>query len=232
MPILLHTPPLTVFEQMALDEHLVRVRLDGVTLRFYNWTDGPAVTFGYAQFISEVRRVLNEHGFHGPYARRPTGGGVVFHGDDLTFSLVFTSAEKPTEIYKKLHASILAQLTRAGLTGRVFDVSLPAAAYAPSVDHRASACFVRPVENDLLTADGQKMLGGAIRRFGQTVLYQGSLQQPGARTNPLFKRAVIDGVRTFLAVNLRPVPCLADDLAAARYLAHTQYHTPAWTEKF
>ena len=232
MPTLLHTPPLTVFEHMALDEYIVRVRPDKVTLRFYNWVPGPAVTFGYAQFVSEVRRALEKRGFNGPYVRRPTGGGIVFHEDDLTFSLVFTSAEKPTEIYKKLHASILAQLVRAGLTGRVFTTSLPAAAYAPSVNHQANACFVRPVENDLLAEDGQKMLGGAIRRFGQTVLYQGSLQQPGARVNPLFKRAVIEGVRSFLATDLRPASCTADDLAEAKNLACTQYKIPAWTEKF
>lgn len=232
MAILLHTPPLNVFEHMALDEQTVRTRPDEVSLRFYHWTPGPAVTFGYAQFIGEVRRALAARGFSGAYARRPTGGGVVFHEDDLTFSLVFVSTEKPTDIYKKLHATILTQLTRAGLAGSVFEKPLPASAYAPSVSHQANACFVRPVENDLLAADGQKMLGGAIRRFGSTVLYQGSLQQPGARTNPLFKHAVIEGVRQFLAVDLRPASCPADEVAAARQLARVQYDTPAWTEKF
>lgn len=232
MNTLITTPPLDVFEHMALDEYLVRVRPGAVTLRFYNWTLGPAVTFGYAQFISEVRRALNEQRFSGSYARRPTGGGVVFHTDDLTFSLVFTSSAKPTEIYKNLHSAIFTQLQKGGLAGAVFEKALPATAYAPSVNHEANACFIRPVENDLLAADGQKMLGGAIRRFGQTVLYQGSLQQPGARTNPLFKRAVIEGVRQFLAVDLHPVGCTPEELQAAKDLAATQYKTSAWTEKF
>ena len=232
MPTLLHTPPLSVFEHMALDEHVVRVHPEEVTLRFYNWTPGAAVTFGYAQFISEVRRALNEQSFSGSYARRPTGGGVVFHTDDLTFSLVFTSPAKPIEIYKNLHTAILTQLTQTGLAGRVFEKTLPAEAYSPSVNHQANACFIRPVENDLLTADGQKMLGGAIRRFGQTVLYQGSLQQPGARTNPFFKRAIIDAIRIFLTIDLRPAACPEDDLRMARELARTQYNTVSWTEKF
>ena len=232
MPILLATPPLDVFEHMALDERIVQVHPDDSTLRFYNWTNGPAATFGYAQFIGEVRRALQERGFNGAYTRRPTGGGVVFHEDDLTFSLVFTSTEKPTEIYKKLHAAILTQLMHAGYSGRVFDKSLPSTAYAPSVNQQANACFVRPVENDLLADNGQKMLGGAIRRFGPTVLYQGSLQQPGARTSPLFKHAVIEGVRQFLTDDLRPCACTVADLAAARQLARSQYDTPSWMEKF
>ncbi|MCQ2410531.1 MAG: hypothetical protein MJ053_03265 [Elusimicrobiaceae bacterium] len=217
---------------MALDEHAVRVRPGAVTLRFYNWTDGPAVTFGYAQFVSEVRRGLEAAHFTGPYARRPTGGGVVFHTDDLTFSLVFSSEDRPAEIYQKLHGFILSQLTQAGLAACALTTALPAAAYAPSVNHQASACFVRPVENDLLAENGQKILGGAIRRFGTSVLYQGSLQRPGARTNPLLKRAVIEGVRQFLAIDLHPVCCAPEELQAAKALASLQYNTLAWTEKF
>lgn len=232
MDILLASPALDVYGQMALDEALVRARPNAVTLRFYRWTDGPAVTFGYAQFIREVRRALQEKNFQGPYARRPTGGGMVFHGEDLTFSLVFPGAGRPTEIYQKFHAQVHAQLNRLGETGKVFHQHLPACAYAPSVNHTASACFSNPVENDLLSASGAKILGGALRRFGQTVLYQGSLQVPNARENPAYKQAVIEAVRAFLAVDLRP--CGAEEalLAHARQLVQAQYSQLAWTEKF
>ncbi len=232
MDVLLITPPLNVYEHMALDEQIVHLRPQAVTLRFYNWTPGPAVTFGYAQFANEVKQTLGAAHFAGEYTRRPTGGGVVFHADDLTFSLVFSAQERPTEIYKKLHGFIFEALARAGVKGRVLTDKLPAAAYAPSVNHEASACFIRPVENDVLQEDGQKILGGAIRRFDTTVLYQGSLQLPGARTNPVLKRAVIDGVRAFLAVDLRPTPCCAGRLAAVRQQAALQYKNPSWVEKF
>lgn len=232
MDVLLITPPLNVYEHMALDEQIVHLRPQAVTLRFYNWTPGPAVTFGYAQFANEVKQTLGAAHFAGEYTRRPTGGGVVFHTDDLTFSLVFSAQERPTEIYKKLHGFIFDALARVGIKGRVLTDKLPAAAYAPSVNHEASACFIRPVENDVLQEDGQKILGGAIRRFDTTVLYQGSLQLPGARENPVLKRAVIDGVRAFLAVDLRPTPCCAGRLAAVRQQAALQYKSPSWVEKF
>jgi len=231
MNVLLTTSALNVFEQMALDEVLVRARAGAKTLRFYNWAGGPAVTFGYAQFVSEVRRTIDTQKFTGGICRRPTGGGMVYHVDDLTFSLVFPSGEKPAEIYKKLHGAIRAALTLSGLPAHVFDKKLPAAAYAPSQHHSASACFVNPVENDLLL-NGQKMLGGAIRRFGTTVLYQGSLQVPGARENNAYKQAVINGVRSFLDADLKIVPAQETWLTQARQLAKTQYQTTAWTEKF
>ena len=232
MNVLLTTPALNVFEQMALDEVLVRARAGAKTLRFYNWAGGPAVTFGYAQFTHEVRRAVDTQKFTGGICRRPTGGGVVEHSNDLTFSLVFPSVEKPAEIYKQLHGSIHAALTLGGLTVHVFDKKLPAGAYAPSQHHSASACFVNPVENDLLLSSGQKMLGGAIRRFGTTVLYQGSLQVPGARTNNAYKQALINGVRSFLDADLKIAPAEQSWLQEARQLAKTQYQTVAWTEKF
>jgi len=232
MNILLTTFPLNVFEHMALDETLVREREGRVTLRFYNWTSAPALTFGYAQFVREVRAQTAAQQFAGEICRRPTGGGVVYHVDDLTFSLIFPSTEKPTEIYKNLHGAIQAALTLSGLSAKLFNKKLPASAYAPSQHHQANACFTNPVENDLMQEDGQKMLGGAIRRFGQTVLYQGSLQAPDARKNPAYKQAIIHAVRGFLDVNLKIEAAPAQTLAAAKQLAITQYNTPTWTEKF
>ncbi len=230
MDILLTTPPLNVFEQMALDDMLVRVRPGIRTFRFYLWNKEPAVTCGYAQPFRQVRAQLTAS--DGTLCRRPTGGGLVFHKDDLTFSLLFPTQDTPSLIYKNLHASIQAALELSGTAVRVFERKLPATAYAPSRQNQATACFVRPVENDLLSPNGQKILGGAIRRFGQMVLYQGSLQVPGARTNPALKEAVIQGIRAYWQTELKIKPVSADGLQAARTLAQTQYQTPAWTEKF
>ena len=232
MNLLLTTPALNVFEQMALDEVLVHAQAGEKILRFYNWTPGPALTFGYAQFISEVRRNVQAQNFMGMICRRPTGGGIVYHTEDLTFSLIFPSADKPVEIYKQLHGAIHAALAFAGLSVRVFTQKLPASAYAPSQNYGASACFVNPVENDLLQENGHKVLGGAIRRFGETVLYQGSLQVPGVRKNNTYKQALIQGVRNFLHADLKICPAQEIWLSQARQLAQAQYQTPIWTEKF
>ncbi len=232
MNYLFTTPALNVYEHMALDCVLVRTYTRGNILRVYRWSSGPALTFGYSQFSREVFQGAAAQSFTGQICRRPTGGGVVYHTDDLTFSLVFSSADKPAVIYEKLHQCIRHALAASGVFSVPFTQKLPVSAYAPSQHHVASACFVNPVENDLLLQTGQKMLGGAIRRFGTTVLYQGSLQMPGARENPSCKQGIINGVRAFLGTDLRVKPIRAEDLSAARLLAQTQYQTVAWTEKF
>jgi len=232
MSVLLTTPPLSVFEHMALDETLVHTGTCGGVLRFYNWADSPAVTFGYAQFVREVRRELEQHAFTGAFCRRPTGGGVVYHREDLTFSLIFSSQNSPTSIYKQLHQTIQTALVADGIQAHVFSQKLPAAAYAPSQHNLANCCFINPVENDLLLTDGQKMLGGAIRRFGTTVLYQGSVQFPRARFHPACKKAIIQAVRCFLQTDLQISAVDKKILSLARQLADSQYNTPGWMEKF
>jgi len=71
---------------MALDEALLEnvSRLGKPVLRFYGWT-GPAATFGYFQKISEAERATHLR----PLIRRPTGGGIVPHDADWTYSAVF-----------------------------------------------------------------------------------------------------------------------------------------------
>jgi lipoate-protein ligase A len=232
MQLLLTTPALNVYQHMALDETLVHRYPGGCVLRFYEWTSVPAVTFGYAQLVNQVRRGLQQRSFAGDICRRPTGGGVVYHTDDLTFSLIFPSTQRPSEIYKQLHGAIRAALVLSGFSSALFAQKSAAQAYAPSQNNQANACFTNPVENDLLQADGQKMLGGAIRRFKDTVLYQGSLQTPGARYNPAYKHALIQAVRSFLNTDLQIERAPEAVLQAANRLAQTQYNTLAWMEKF
>ena len=232
MNFLLTTPPLNVFEHMALDETLVRARHGEITLRLYNWAPGDAVTFGYAQSVNQVRASVQAQAFAREICRRPTGGGLVYHREDLTFSLIFPSQKRPAEIYQQFHGAMQAALVLSGISSTVFAQKLPAAAYAPSHHHTASACFTNPVENDLLQPNGQKMLGGAIRRFGDTVLYQGSLQIAHARQNPLCTHAIIQAVRGFLQTDFQAQRVDETLLQTARALAQTQYKTSAWTEKF
>lgn len=169
--------PLDVFGQMALDEALAKSKPDAFCLRFFRWR-GVGATFGYAQRIREVTRALPA-GVGDSFTRRPTGGGIVPHVDDLTFSCVFPAGGvlRPAEIYRRLHTAVLAGLRAAGLEARLCAQGGGAAPRGPG---GASQCFIQPVALDILSEEG-KILGGAIRRCGTTVLYQGSLQLPDAR---------------------------------------------------
>ena len=154
--------------QMALDEVLLR-QVSMPTLRIYKWKS-PWVTFGYFQGIKEV-----QHSFPSqPVVRRWTGGGMALHGEveDLTFSLMIPAGEKvatesPASFYKQLHGK-LAEWIRAQLP-----VSVNLAGFE-DVKPGAS-CFQAPANDDLLI-QGRKVLGGALRRSGGGLLYQGSLK--------------------------------------------------------
>ncbi len=222
------TPALTVFEHMALDEVLAHAVIPEPILRFYHWTEGSAVTFGYSQFYSSVRKQVSSS--QGAICRRPTGGGIVYHRADLTFSLIFESNLRPTEIYAKLHGAIENALTQVQIQS-IRQTGVPTEAYAPAKNGVANGCFANPVQDDLLLG-GRKILGGAIRRFSSRILYQGSLQCPQARTNPAFRRAIMQGAQQMLGVVFKTTIVAENILEQAREVAVKQYQTTLWTEKF
>ena len=90
---------------MALDEALLDSvsRLGKPVLRFYGWTE-PAATFGYFQKFSDVERATQLR----PLIRRPTGGGIVPHDADWTYSAVFPPGHewhllKAEASYRRIH---------------------------------------------------------------------------------------------------------------------------------
>lgn len=153
--------------QMALDEVLLGVVVRP-TLRIYRWSS-PCVTFGYFQAFAAVRDAYPAL----PLVRRWTGGGMVEHGKDLTFSLMVPKGTEaasipPALFYRELHRRLASWLARVissevRLAGREDIQSGP-------------ACFSAPAGDDLLLS-GQKILGGAQRRSAGALLYQGSLQR-------------------------------------------------------
>src|SRR5690242_7650638 len=90
---------------MALDEALLEAmgRLRKPVLRFYGWTE-PAASFGYFQKFSEIERTTMLR----PLVRRPTGGGLVPHDADWTYSLALPTTHEwysvsAVESYQRIH---------------------------------------------------------------------------------------------------------------------------------
>src|SRR6059036_393679 len=95
---------------MAIDETLLHnaPRIGKPVLRFYSWSE-PAASFGYFQRIADVAKATSLR----PLVRRPTGGGIVPHDCDWTYSLVFPTAAqwyslRATESYQRVHEWIQA----------------------------------------------------------------------------------------------------------------------------
>jgi lipoate-protein ligase A len=155
---------------MATDEVLLEMvnRFEHPVLRFYAWSEA-AASFGYSQRYAEVASVTSLR----PLVRRPTGGGVVPHDHDWTYSLVFPSGSqwyslKARESYQRVHAWIQAAFERVKFSTKLSD---RASKGSPG------QCFVGAEQFDVLWQE-RKIAGGAQRRNRQGLLIQGSIQPP------------------------------------------------------
>ncbi len=234
----LRTPPLDVYTQMAADEILVaETKSTGEAYaRIFNWGEAaqikaPCATFGYAQYESLVKKQLDAQGIK-TYTRRPTGGGIVVHNDDLTFSLVFPSPKnfKAPALYAGLHRAIKEELIKKGFKPSVY---ADKSDYRPAAGGKASGCFANPVTDDLLDENGAKVLGGALRKFADAVLYQGSLQLKGARRSEICAAAVKNACVNFFETDLVVEKAAQTPLLYNAYaLAAKQYKQASWIKKF
>src|SRR5207244_1129694 len=99
---------------MAMDEALLEnaAALACPVLRFYGWTE-PAASFGYFQRHAEVEQATLLR----PLVRRPTGGGIVPHDIDWTYSFTVPPAHewhllKAEESYRRVHEWIQSAFAR------------------------------------------------------------------------------------------------------------------------
>jgi lipoate-protein ligase A len=151
---------------MAVDEALLETTLSPV-LRFYRWR-GPALSFGYFGSYADVANQRDER----EIVRRWTGGGVVPHGEDLTYSVIVPASHpffnrSSLAIYSELHERIRRALKRHGVE----------ATLANSASAKVSEnCFANAVRADVMI-NGRKIAGAAHRRSRAGVLHQGSIQQ-------------------------------------------------------
>ncbi len=161
---------------MALDEALLEAmpRLGKPVLRFYGWTE-PAATFGYFQKYADVEHATLLR----PLVRRPTGGGIVPHNVDWTYSLTFPPGHewhsfKAEESYRRVHEWIQSAFAKLDVTTELALRSQKSAIRNPQ---SAIGCFVGYTKFDLLW-NGKKIAGAAQRRNKLGLLIQGSVQPP------------------------------------------------------
>ncbi len=228
--LIIETQPLDVYGQMAADEALCEAMPAPYLLRFYNWR-APGVTFGYSQRRRQVQQALDAAGCAiADVTRRPTGGGIVFHETDLTFSFIFPSPGvlfEPGKTYDRLHRAINAEYARLGIG---FDL-LNEKTKDYAVNDPVMNCFAKPVNMDILY-NGKKVLGGALRKFGDHMLYQASFQAPDARSNAAVHRnAVIRALGGEYGLSWESAALPPETAGKAEGIAEAKYRTAAWNER-
>ena len=168
-------PPQT---NMDIDALLLAesANLAGMPLvRFYDW-DRPAASIGYVQKEDAVKKPEKY-----TIAKRPTGGGVVYHDIDFTYTVVVPREHWINDLdrvdsYRVFHKAVVRTLEKFGLKCLLADK-----AASKSVNRALMQCFITPTKYDVLcvnrTDSGKpvKVAGSAQRRTKNGILHQGSI---------------------------------------------------------
>lgn len=152
---------------MAVDQAWLEQSQQPV-LRVYTW-DQPTVTIGYAQSLPKLQGALPGW----PVVRRWTGGGVVFHESDYTYSVIVPASHPwaettPLESYRLIHGSLAAALVENGQAGCRLAM--------PEDLVEGPFCFTAPALHDVIRGP-VKVAGAGQRRGKLGFLHQGSVQQ-------------------------------------------------------
>lgn len=247
--------PLPGSWNMAVDEFLFQSLWNEpqTYFRFYSW-ERPTASLGYSQKIHKVLDVefCKSHGID--IVRRMTGGKLVLHDKELTYSLcssdikLFTSTL--SESYKIISESLMRGLEKMGLK--------PTLAACPPLAYTRGnlPCFSFPSQNEI-EVNGKKIIGSAQKRIGTKFIQHGSIpleedekllrnvsslnkdgeirmtslfQELGQKMS--FERAVqlfSEGISEYFAVTLKMKEFSEDELMAIRKLQKERYSNPAWT---
>lgn len=163
---------------MAADELLAEEadRRGGPAVRLYSWST-PTVSLGGFQRLAEAEAAAEIAGL--PIVRRPSGGGAIIHGTDLTYAIAVPRSHAwgrtPQPLYDAMHAAMVEVLRDLGVDARL---------HVPSADDPpadALFCFSRRAPGDVVVGPSPretaaaKVMGSAQRRLGTSILQHGSL---------------------------------------------------------
>ena len=221
--LLLRTGAASAAFNMAVDEALLlhTRELGRPCLRFYAWAE-PAASFGYFQRHAEVAKATTLR----PLVRRPTGGGIVPHDRDWTYSVVLPPGHfwyqlRAIESYRRVHEWVRAAFHETGVLAEL------------ALEPRrglAGQCFAGAEQFDVL-AQNQKIAGAAQRRTRDGLLIQGSVQPPAGVERQAWEEGVCDGAVKNWHVRWSPSQLPPVAARVAEGLATNKYGTREYNER-
>ncbi len=202
-------------ENMCLDKELL-LRLDEYsepTVHFYDWVEDSA-TYGYFVNPRDFLDVEKAKEKNLQLARRPTGGGIIFHTWDFAFSVLVPShseffSQNTLDNYEFINRAVLRavqellgqQLSLIPSDGEELDLAC------------GRFCMAKPTKYDVLL-QGKKIVGAAQRQTKKGFLHQGSI----SLANPCWQyleEILLPGTRVLEAMKLHTMS-FSLDLQAAR----------------
>ena len=254
---LIDTGPLDGPANMALDEALLACfdkERSQPLLRLYGW-DPPALSVGRYQAAGEALKLEFCAQDDVPVVRRMTGGGIIYHAQELTYSIVCAPEHLGLvgvkDGFRRLCGFLLGTYRRLGLE----------ASFAADLNHagerlgeRTAFCFAGKEDFDVLV-QGRKIGGNAQRRLSGAILQHGSIPlesrvQQGLRylkepaptavnsvslaelgvTPELahLKRMLVESFEECLGISLLQDSPSAGELDAARRFEEQKYRSDSW----
>ncbi len=154
---LLQTGYKNAYTNMAIDRAVMvshSMKAVPPTVRFYGWKPS-AISIGYFQSLDDEVELETCNKLKIDYVRRITGGGAVFHDNELTYSIVISESHPSIsknilDSYGRICGAIVKGLNNIGIES----------IYAPI--------------NDIIS-NGKKISGNAQTRKKKTVLQHGTI---------------------------------------------------------
>ncbi|MFW5997034.1 MAG: lipoate--protein ligase family protein [Lentisphaeria bacterium] len=212
---------------MALDETLIifAAQQEKPIVRFYSW-DRPAVSIGYIQKYSAGKRA------DWPIVRRPTGGGIVLHDHDFTYTVAIPAGHYLNQTdriisYGAVNNAVATGLSKLNMPAELSDAHIPS-----SVARDSMVCFSHPTKYDILL-NNTKIAGSAQRRTRRGILHQGSIHFNGPLPCPREKLAekLTDGFAEYLGVEAHLYNPPSEIFSEAHELVKTKYGLDDWNKK-
>jgi lipoate---protein ligase len=169
-------------------------------LRLYSW-HGDSATYGYftkpEQFLDLEKAKINK--LH--LAKRPTGGGIIFHISDLAFSVIVPAAHRfysqnTLENYSFVN-SFVAKVVKDFLGSETKADVLPNDALALDKSSR-HFCMARPTKYDVMV-EGKKVGGAAQRKTRDGFLHQGTISV-GMMPQNFLENVLLSGTKVCEAI--------------------------------
>lgn len=207
---------------MAIDEFLMNglAKAEGLpTLRIYSW-EAPSYSVGYFQKLDQIYKKGMT------IVRRLTGGGLVFHGKDLTFSFV---TRYPTPFFPNDTKASYLKINEALMTGlRKLYPELDFADCKTIPSGRGGkerVCFEQPACYDLML-NGRKVVGASQRRSRGVALHQSTVFLP--KDHGSLTEKILEGFREKWKIEFKEIPLSVEELEGAKRIEKERYSSPEW----
>jgi len=222
---------------MAVDEAILRSYVQGLTpptLRIYGW-QRPALSIGYFQDpVRELNLAECKKRSIG-FVRRITAGGIVFHAEELTYSMVcsrwhFRCSRSIENSFKRICSFIIRAYQALGLDA---GFAIDQTEGIKNLGSKTAFCSSGREKYDILI-NGRKIGGNAQKRFHNTIFQHGSIPLRGdpafaaslLREKPLHLKQRVTALSGALG---RPIGF--DELAAELVKSFKQITSPQLSEQ-